>query len=246
MLWAGRSLAYTRTVNTRPDTVDAKSDQTATSKLRARLDITTIVALMALAISGLSFYRSYLYTNNQLDVTVTEVSYVTNEGGLYMTVAFSNAGNRDAALLRVEPALWVRRDGANPDWVPLAARVHPDIPVTSPTMPGIVKAGGIEVVTLSAALDPARAEQALVSSQGAAFVGIRVATMNSDGNLFLLQHPVARLGIDRAGRILSAQPAIHRSLSGFVDMEGAPPGDQLQANKKTPFVWADEHIGSSP
>ena len=81
---------------------------------------------------------------------------------------------------------------------------------------------------------------------GAAFVGIRVATMNSDGNLFLLQHPVAKLVLDRKGRILNAQPAIHQSLSGFVDVEGAPPGDQLQSNKKTPFVWADEHIGSSP
>jgi hypothetical protein len=215
-------------------------DQPTASSLRARLDVTTVVAVMALSISGLSFYRSYLYTNNQLDVTVTEVSYVTNEGGLYMTVAFSNGGNRDAALLRVEPALWVRRDRPSPEWVPLANRVHPDIPVTAPKMPTIVKAGGIEVVTLSAALDPVRAEQALVSAQGAAFLGIRVATMNSDGNLFLLQHPVARLVIDREGRIHSAEPAIHRSLSGFVDVEGAPPGDQLQSNKKTPFVWADE------
>ena len=42
------------------------------------MDITTIVALMALGISGLSFYRSYIYTKQQLDVTVTEVSYMTN------------------------------------------------------------------------------------------------------------------------------------------------------------------------
>src|SRR5262249_3808317 len=119
--------------------------------------------------------------------------------------------------------------------------IHPDIPLAAPKMPAIVKAGGIEVVTLSASLDPARAEQALVSSHGAAFLGIRVATMNSDGNLFLLQHPVARLVIDREGRIHNAEPAIHRSLSGFLDIDGAPPGDQLQSNKKTPFVWADPH-----
>jgi hypothetical protein len=207
---------------------------------RTRVELTTLLSLMALSISGLSFYRSYIYRSNQLDVTVTEVSYETNEGGLYMTIAFSNGGNRDAALLRVEPALWVRRDKPSGEWVPLATRVHPNIPVTSPKMPTIVKAGGIEMVTLSAALEPVRAEEALVSSQGGAFLGIRVATMNSDGNLFLLQHAVARLLIDRAGRIRSAEPAIHRSLSGFVDLEGAPPGDQLQSNKKTPFVWADQ------
>ena len=83
--------------------------------------------------------------------------------------------------------------------------------------------------------------RALLSSQRAVFLGIRVATMNSDGNLYLLEHPVARLSIDRRGRIHSAEPAIHRSLSGFADVQGAPPGDMLKSNKKTPFVWADEH-----
>ncbi len=209
---------------------------------RTRMDITTVVALIALAISGLSFYRSYIYTKQQLDVTVTEVSYMTNEGGLYMTVAFSNAGNRDAALLRVEPALWGRREKRDPEWIPIADKVHPDLPITSPKMPMVVKAGGVEVITLSAKLNPAHAEEVGIANQGGAFVGIRVATMNSDGNLYSLQHPVARLLIDRQGRIHGAEATIHRSLSGFADLEGAPPGDMLQANKKTPFVWADEHF----
>src|SRR5581483_2716004 len=137
-----------------------------------RVEIGTVMAVTALAISALSFYRSYLYTKQDLQVTVTEVSYVTNEGGVYMTVAFSNGGNRDAALLRVEPALWIRRDTRKGEWVPLANRVHPDIPVTSPKMPSIVKAGGIEVVTLSAQLDPTRAREAMVSQEGGAFLGI--------------------------------------------------------------------------
>jgi hypothetical protein len=206
------------------------------------LDLTAVVAVSALSLSALSFYRSYIYTKQQLEVTVTEVSYVTNQGGLYMTVAFSNGGNRDAALLRVEPALWGRRGKTDAEWIPLAQQVRPDIPVTAPKMPAIVKAGGVEVVTLSARLSPEQAEEASVSSQGAAFIGIRVATMNSDGNLYRLQHPVARLVIDRQGRIHDAEPAIHRSLSGFFDLEGAPPGDLLQSNRKTPFVWADEHF----
>src|SRR5215475_520015 len=84
---------------------------------RARMDLTTVVAVMALALSGLSFYRSYIYTKQQLEVTVTEVSYVTNQGELYMTVAFSNSGNRDAALLRIEPALWNGRGKKSGEWV---------------------------------------------------------------------------------------------------------------------------------
>jgi hypothetical protein len=209
---------------------------------RLKLDFAAIMALSALGLSVLSFYRSYLYTKQQLDVTVTEVSYVTNAGDLYMNVAFSNGGNRDAAVLRVEPALWGHREpGASESWIPLSNRVHPDIPVTSPKMPAIIKAGGVEVVTLSAALDPDRAEASRVAN-GGAFLGIRVATMNSDGNLYLLEHAVVKLVIDAQGRIHSAEPAIHRSLSGFNDVEGGPPGDQLQTNKKTPFVWAAERF----
>lgn len=209
---------------------------------RVKIDIGVTIAVLALTLSGLSFYRTYIYTKQQLEVTVTEVSYVTNQGELYVTVAFSNGGNRDAALLRVEPALWSRRKSkTDPEWLPLAGRVHPDIPPTSPPVPSVIKAGGVEVVTASARLDAGDAEGALGTSKGSVYLGVRVATMNSDGNLYLVQHPVAKLVIDKSGRIQSAEPAIHQSLSGFVDLAGAPPGDMQQSNKKTPFVWADEH-----
>ena len=205
-----------------------------------RLDVSTLMAVTALAISGLSFYRSYLYTKQDLQVTVTEVSYVTNQGGVYMTVAFSNGGNRDAAVLRAEPAVWSKNTKAQTSWQPLDERVHPDIAITQPKTPLIVKAGGVEVVTLSARLNPADAERSAIASEGAAFLGVRVATMNSDGNLYLLEHAVARLMLDRNGHIKEAQAAIHQTLSGFEDLRVAPPGDRLQDNKKTPFVWADQ------
>jgi hypothetical protein len=210
-------------------------------ELRARMDLTTVVALMAIAISGLSFYRSYIYTKQDLEVTVTEVSYITNQGGLYMSIAFSNGGNRDAAVLRVEPALWSAHRTPSAGWVPLVDKVHPNIPVTVPKTPLIVKAGGVEVISLSSVLNATDAEQQSLASQGGAFVGIRVATMNSDGNLYLLEHAVARLVLDREGHIQGAEPAIHQTLSGFEDLQSAPPGDMLQSNKKTPFVWADQH-----
>ena len=205
-----------------------------------RLDLGAVLAVLALGLSGLSFYRSYLYTKQNLEITVTEVSYMTNQGGVYMTIAFSNGGNRDAAVLRAEAALWAKAAGGDPLWRPLGDRVHPDIPITSPRTPLVVKAGGVEVVTLSAMLNAADAEQSALASEGGAFLGIRVATMNSDGNLYLQQHPVARLDIDRQGKIHRAEAAIHRSLSGFDNLDGAPPGDSLQSNERTPFVWADE------
>lgn len=204
------------------------------------MDITTVVAVMALSISGLGFYRSYIYTKQDLEVTVTEVSYMTNHGGLYMSIAFSNGGNRDAAVLRVEPALWVTDRRPQAVWQPLTDKVHPNIPVTVPKTPLIVKAGGVEVVTLSAILHAADAERSVVAKDGGAFLGIRVATMNSDGNLYLLEHAVARLTLDADGHIQGAEPAIHQTLRGFEDMRVAPPGDLLQSNKKTPFVWADQ------
>ena len=75
-------------------------------------DIAAYGAVVAILLSVTSFYWSYIYTKQDLAVTVTSVSYSTNQGEVYMTVAFSNGGNRDAALLRVEPALWSRRNGS--------------------------------------------------------------------------------------------------------------------------------------
>src|SRR5438876_11576199 len=108
---------------------------------RARIEPSTVLALMALAISGLGFYRSYIYTKQDLEITVTEVSYVTNQGELYMSIAFSNGGNRDAAVLRVEPALWNAERKPELAWTPLGDKVHPNIPVTSPNTPLVIKAG---------------------------------------------------------------------------------------------------------
>jgi hypothetical protein len=215
--------------------------QKAPPNWRKWMDLTQSASIIALALSLFSFYRSYVYVNQQLDVTVTEVSYGTNRGELYMTVAFSNGGNRDGAVLRVEPALWAKgADGAS-HWVPIATPVTPDIPVVAPRVPLVVKSGGVEVVKLSNVLNPGEAEKTLVSLEGGAFLGIRVATMASDGNLYLIEHPVARLNIDKTGRILSATPAIDETLPGFSDVQMDPPGKAIIKNKQTPFVWAEEH-----
>ena len=204
-------------------------------------DIAAIGALVALVLSAVSFYWSYFYTKHDLEVTVTEVSFATNRGEVYMTVAFSNDGNRDAALLRVEPALWSKRKGATkPEWATLDTKVGPDVPLADPKVPMTVKAGGVEVVRLAARLTADDAEGATVASQGGAFLGLIVASMKSDGKLYLLQHPVARLSVDTTGRIHGAEPTIHRSLFGFANDAGTPPGDQQQENEKTPFVWADQ------
>jgi len=203
-------------------------------------DIAAYGAVIALLLSAASFYWSYIYTKQQLDVTVTSVSYNTNQGEMYMTVAFSNGGNRDAALLRVEPALWSQKNGKKAEWVPLDVKVAKDVALTDPKVPMIVRAGGVEVVRLSAKLTAEAAEGAAVAAQGGAFLGVVVATMNSDGKLYLVQHPVARLDLDANGHIHGAEPTIHRSLGGFANSEGTPPGDQMQENEKTPFVWADQ------
>lgn len=207
--------------------------------IRDWLNLTAIATLVALALSLYNFYRSYLYVSEQLDITVSEVSYMTNKRELYMILAFSNPGNRDAAVLRVEPLLW-RRGENSEGWQPLADKV-PDIPLTAPRTPLIVRSGGVEVVTLSTQLDPAEAERFHSSTLGGAFVGVRVATMNASGNLFEVEHTVARLDVDGAGTISGAGPAIHTSLPAFSDVRVPPPGDQPAPTRQTPFVWADQH-----
>lgn len=211
------------------------------SNWRRWIDITQSASIIALTISLVSFYRSYFYVNQQLEMTVTEVSYGTNRGELYMTVAFSNGGNRDAAVLRAEPAIWSKGTKAKAEWVPVAQQVAPDVPLVNPRTPLVVKSGGVEVLRLATLLNPSEAEKVIATTKGGAYLGIRVATMNSDGNLYRLEHPVARLQLDATGRIIGADPAIHRTLSGFSDLDTAPPGDSLTSNKQTPFVWAEEH-----
>src|SRR3954462_8635488 len=116
-------------------------------KWRRMMEFTPSASIIALTLSVLSFYRSYFYINQQLDVTVTEVSYGTNRGELYMTIAFSNGGNRDAAILRLEGGVWGRRPrSAKPGGVPIAKPVAPTIPLVAPHVPMVVKSGGVEVV----------------------------------------------------------------------------------------------------
>jgi hypothetical protein len=206
------------------------------------IDFGQSATIIALTLSLFSFYHSYVYVNQQLDVTVTEVSYGTNSGELYMTVAFTNGGNRDAAVLRLEPALWARGPDGKPKWIPVTTPVSADLPVVTPRVPLVVKSGGIEVVKLANMLNAVDAEKRLVSlPKDGAFLGIRVTTMASDRNLYLIEHPVARLTIDGNGRILGATPAIDKSLPGFTDVEKDPPGDAITNNRQKPFVWAEEH-----
>jgi hypothetical protein len=79
---------------------------------RIRMDVTVVVAVLALVVSRLSFYRSYIYIKQQLDVTVTEVSSVTNQGGLYMTIAFSNGETGPPR----SPPWWPRKAAPSIRW----------------------------------------------------------------------------------------------------------------------------------
>ena len=213
---------------------------------RTWIDLGQSATIVALVLSLFSFYRSYVYVNQKLDVMVTEVSYGTNSGELYMTVALSNGGNRDAAVLRIEPTLWARGANNTAQWMAVARQISPDLPVVSPRVPMVVKSGGVEVLKISTLLNASEAEKQLVAFQDGAFLGLRVATMASDGNLYRIERPVARLSIDGFGRIMGATPAIHKSMAGFVDLQQNPPGDEaptnsVTQNKQTPFVWAEEH-----
>jgi hypothetical protein len=213
---------------------------------RKWIDLGQSATIIALALTLISFYRSNVSVSQKLDVTVTEVSYGTNSGELYITVALSNGGNRDAAVLRIEPTLWAHGASKTAEWVPVVRQISSDLPVVSPRVPMVVKSGGVEVLKISTLLNASEAEKQLVSFNDGAFLGLRVATMAADGNLYKIERPVARLNIDRAGRIMGATAAIHKSVSGFEDLEQNPPGEQaptssITARKQTPFVWAEEH-----
>ena len=226
------------------------SDETTPPRrwsLRKWVDIGQSATIIALALSLFSFYRSYVYVNQKLDLTVTEVSYGTNTGELYITVAFSNGGNRDAAVLRLESALWARGSDGMTQWVPIMTPVAPDLPVVSPHVPLVVKSGGVEVIRLSTLLNAKEAEKRLVQFKDGAFLGIRVATMASDGNLYLvLREGNAVFRIDpAAGKIFHVAgtgvtgydgdggPAKQARLSGPKGIAFAPDGSLYLADTES-------------
>src|SRR5262245_24240812 len=147
------------------------NDHDQAGRGRAQLDFARVLSLCAILLSAFSSYRTFLFVKHDLQIIASEVSYNTDHSGLYMKVAFSNAGNRDAAVLRAEPTLWTRdARSANgvEEWMPLSDPVDSRIPVTLPMTPFTVKAGGVEVVTLSVTLAPSSAEAA--SIHGATFL----------------------------------------------------------------------------
>jgi hypothetical protein len=221
------------------------NDRDQVRRWRVHFDMAKTLPLLAIVLSMLSSYRSYLYVKQDLQVTASEVSYDANEGGgLYMKVAFSNAGNRDAAVLRAEPTLWTKdttsKNSNSEKWLPLSNPVDPHIPVTVPLTPFTVKAGGVEVVTLSVTLDPSVAEGA--ANQSKTFIGMSVSTMASDGSLYHLEHPVARLSLDSRGQVNGAEAMIIETVNGFLGITVTPSGvKHLQVETKRPIVWAAAH-----
>ena len=113
--------------------------------------------------------------------------------------------------------------------------------MTSPRTPLVVRAGGVEVVTLSAQVDPVEAERFHHPTLGGTYLGIRVATLNASGSLYDIEHTVARLNLDSAGSISDAVASVHRSLPAFSDLKVPPPGDPPAKTRQTPAVWADQH-----
>lgn len=210
---------------------------------RDLFDLKTVMAVISFGMSAVAFYRSNLYVKDDLELSVNEISYQTNAAGLYMTMSLANLGNRDAQVLRVRPLLWAQQ-GNHEGWRPLNDPVDTAIRPNRPEPPFTVRAASFEGVRLSAALDPAEAEhhvEPIDPSFEAIYLGIEIAAVDGGGATSMVQIPVTRLQLDREGRILAAQPTIHRTLNVLQDIAGVPPGDQLIVNKHTPFVWADQH-----
>ena len=148
-----------------------------------------MIAIMALTLVGrqllseAAFARSSSSTSRSPEVSS---QHERPAWTLHDAVAFSNGGNRDAALLRIEPALWGRRDTPNLRWVPIVGRVHADIPPTDPKVPTIIKA--VEASRSSrwrrrSSCAASDVEEPWHCHSGSAFLGIRVATMNSGSEI---------------------------------------------------------------
>ena len=200
------------------------------------LNLTAVATLVALLLSVFNFYISYLYVSNRLAVTSTDAGYDWN--GLYMTVVVSNGGNRDAAILRIEPALWSPGErSCDTRWQRLEAQVHPEIHIVSPKTPMVLKAGGVAVLELSALLPFRDVERMRLEAEQGTFVGIRVVAVSSDGRRYQLERPVARLDT----RTSNVSAAIAGTVDAFAISCQEPPGTPPPSADAGPYVWFQGH-----
>jgi hypothetical protein len=200
------------------------------------LNLTAVATVVALLLSVFNFYFSYLYVSNRLAVTSTEAGYDWN--GLYMTVVVSNGGNRDAAILRIEPALWSPGETAcDKRWQRLETQVHPEVPIVSPKTPMVLKAGGVAVLELSALLPFPDVERMRLEAEQGTFVGIRVVAVSSDGRRYQLERPVVRLDT----RASSAAATIPGTVDAFAISCEGPPGTPPPSADEGPYVWLQGH-----
>lgn len=210
------------------------------AKFSQWLNLTAVATVVALALSLVNFYYSFFYVSNDVSVTVTEVIYDPNTAQLYMTVALANGGNRDAALLRVEPVLW--RAGAEPDarWQALEQPIAANIPLISPATPLVIKAGAVAVTASSTLLDATAAEAQRDTARGGIYLGVRVGMVDAEGHRFLVAHPVARLVTDDSGRTLRGEAVISGSFPAFSARSTEPPGRSPDQAEAGPYVWSHE------
>jgi hypothetical protein len=182
-----------------------------------------LISVLALLVSALGFYFSNLRVSHKFHLTTAAVE--TDHNNL-KTITFklivSNPGNRDAALLNVEPVVWMmateamkqdmdlnRRilerhpslnDGAalpmsDNEWLPLQDQKRSDLPT-------IVKPGSISVVTVSGTLDEVLADPSHIytkvlngKSDAAIAFGANVLSADSYGTRYRIKAPIAYYGL---------------------------------------------------
>ena len=84
------------------DAKESTSSSTQSSKLR-RVNVSLIVALLALIVSGLSFYFQSIYVDEALYLTISRHEF--NEKGMVaFDATFSNGGNKTIAI----PDIWIK------------------------------------------------------------------------------------------------------------------------------------------
>src|SRR5262249_14007923 len=74
-------------------------------QIMTRANWPSVVSFVAVGLSLLSFYRTFLYVHHDLQMRVLDMSAADN-GEVILRVAVVNAGNRDAAVLAGQVVLW--------------------------------------------------------------------------------------------------------------------------------------------
>lgn len=162
----------------------------------SKLNFALLVAIFSAGLSAFNFYFANLRLVQRLEVTTVDGNWSDIDSTLSLRLAFVNSGNREAAILDVQPSLWQYRPSSSGVWQRIS-----DFNVSDHS--AVVRPGDIVVIDVSGGVARSKVDLAtfLVPHNNTFWImaGVYVDAINSKGDRYISHFPAAYLQLATPG-----------------------------------------------